>query len=235
MSEVDHRISPSLHPDTVTKIDGYDADTEAVLAPTVTAFSTAYEGLRQIHDTRAVVHQNPGWTDEQKLLQVDTFAKKHFERMTRAFDSVLVSLNKGIAHLEGELSQPVTTKAAGSIAGEVRAHVKALPTEQRMSVIQKAIVESDHEVATAVLGAPAMLSGIEGGMQKVLLRQYHEKNNPAATKRLKAMQGAKELVEQRAGLIFKEVERAVGGTSAAANKVRKAQDAAEKALAFKEA
>lgn len=233
MSEIDHRISLSLHPDNVTKIEGYDADTKAVLAPTVTAFSVAYEGLRAIHDTRAIVHKNPSWTDEQKLLQVDAFTKKHFERMTHAFDNVLVNLSKGIAHLEGELSQPVSTKAAGSIASEVRAHVKALSTEQRMAIIQKAIAENDHEVATAVLGAPAMLSGIEAGMQNVLLRQYHEKNNPAATKRLKAMQGAKELVEQRAGLIFKEVEKAVGGTSEAASKVRKAQDAAEKALAFK--
>ena len=32
-------VTPALHPDNVKSIDGYDADTEAVLAPTMTAWT----------------------------------------------------------------------------------------------------------------------------------------------------------------------------------------------------
>ena len=62
------------------------------------------------------------------------------------------------------------------------------------------------------------------------LRLYHERSNPATAKRLKAMRPAKELIETRAGRVFIEMERAIGGQSSKANMVRKAQEAAEKAL-----
>lgn len=235
MADVSIKVTPALHPDNVTKVEGYDSETEGVLAPTMNAFSTAYEGIRSVHDARAVADRNPGWTEEQKLVQVDNFARKHLDKITRTFDSVRTNLEKGIAHLEGELSQPVESKAAGSIAAEVRAHFKALPTGERMKLIQQAIDDGDHIVATAVLGAPAMLSGIDANMQKTLTRFYHERHNPATAKRLKVMTAAKVLIEERAGLVFKEMERAVGGTSSKANKVREAQTAAEKALTFKDA
>lgn len=234
-TDIDHRITPALHAENVKQIDGYDEDTAAVLAPTETAFSTAYEGIRAVWDARAVADKNPGWTEEQKLLQVDNFARKHLDKITRTFDTTRANLEKGIAHLEQELSQPVTTRAAHPVASEIRTYVRGLGTAKLHSFIQSAIDNGDHDTVTAVLGAPAYLSGLTPEFQQTYLRFYHERNNPAAAKRLKAMQGAKALIEERAGLVFKAMEAAVGGTSTKANKVREAQTAAEKALSFKDA
>jgi len=44
------------------------------------------------------------------------------------------------------------------------------------------------------------------------------------------MQGAKAMIEARAGLVFSAMEKAVGGTSAKAKELRDAQAVAERAF-----
>ncbi|MQB43031.1 hypothetical protein [Rhizobium sp. ICMP 5592] len=236
MSEnIDTRVSISLHPDNVTKLDGYDSETEAILAPTMTAFSEAYEGLRKVHDAKAAADRNPTWNDAQKVVVTDDYAQKQFARIAKGFDATRANLEKGIASIEQELSRPVESSAANAIAVEVRAHIKGLSVSERMTVIQQAINEGDHIIAQAALGAPAMLSGLDPQMQKVLSRQYHERHNQQASKRLKAMKAAKAMIEDRGGLVFKEMEKAVGMRADKVKALRDAKNAAEQAFILKDA
>lgn len=234
-TQIDHRVSPSLHADNVAQIDGYDDDTAQVLAPTMTAFDDAYQSITKVHDAREKARTNPTWNEAQQVIATQDYADKVFARIAKTFDSVRANLEKGIAHLEGELSKPVESKAAGTIAAEVRAHIKGLSSGERMKVVQQAIDDGDHIVATAVLGAPAMLSGIDPKMQQTLTRFYHERHNPATTKRLKAMQGARDLIEKRAGLVFTELEKAVGMRPDKVKKLRDAKNEAEAAFILKDA
>lgn len=233
--DIDTRITPTLHPDSVTQIDGYDDDTAPVLAPTMTAFSNAYEGIRAVYAAREAANRNPAWTEEARIIQVDAFAHKHIEKITRTFDATRTNLVKGIAALEQQLSQPLESKAAASIAAEIRVHVKNLTTEKRHEFIQHALDGGDHITVSAVLGAPPYLSGLDGQFQQVYTRRWHERTSPDATKRLRAMQGAKAMIEERAGLVFTAMEKAVGGTSAKARNLREAQTAAERAFVLKDA
>jgi hypothetical protein len=228
--DIDIRVTPSLHPRIVEEIDGWCEETKEVLGPTQTAFSTAYQALRQTHDTREVVAKNPGWTDEQKLVQTDNFAKKKLEQITRTFDSTLGNLTKGIAYLEGQLNEPIQARAASSIANQIRDYARALPEAKLHTFVREAIDGGDHDTVTALLGAPPYLSGLNREFQRSYARMYHERNRPDVALRLKAMRGAKELIEQHAGKVFVEMEKAVGGQSAKANVIRKAQQAAEQAL-----
>lgn len=184
---------------------------------------------------REQADRNPGWNEDQKLLQVDSFAAKHLAKITRTFDNTRNRLVQSITYIEAELTTPIEAQAAGGVAAEVRAHIKGLTTAERMTVIQRAIEEGDHIVSTAVLGAPAMLTGIDANMQKTLTRFYHERQQPEKAKRLKVMQAAKAMIENDASKVFNEMEKAVGGSSSKAKKVREAQAKAEKALAFKDA
>lgn len=234
-TEIDPRITPALHPTNVTQIEGYDEDTKAVLGPTETAFSAAYEGLRAIYATRAKVEKNPAWTEAHRLIQLDEFGRKHLEKITRAFDTTRANLVKGIEHLEQELSAPVTARAdRPGISQEIRSHVKALSTGNRMAFVRKAIEDGDEATANAVLGAPAYLSGLDAGMSATLLRFWHEKQNPAAAKRLKVMQGARDLIERNAPLVFTQVEKAVGAPGHKVKKLREAHSEAEKALIMRD-
>ncbi len=234
MTTIDTRISPALHPSNVAQIEGYE-DTKAVLGSTETAFSTAYEAVRAVYEARAHADKNPGWTDEQKLLQVDTFAGKHLAKIAQRFDTVRSELDRGINYLEGELSTALTEQAAATFGKEIREHVKGLTTPQRQKFIQDAIDAGDEQVVAGVLGAPAFLSGMDAVMQKTLTRFWNERQQPDKAKRLKVMQAAKAMIERDAGKVFAAMEKAVGGQSDKANKVREAQTAAEKALAFKDA
>ena len=151
-TEVDSRISPALHPGNVKQIEGYDDEVAPILAPTETAFDAAYQSIQAVYAARSAAENNPAWTPEARIIQVDGFARKHLDKITRTFDGTLSRLDQGIAHLEKELNQPLESKAAASIAAEIRTFVRDMPSEKRHSFIQKAIDDGDAVSVSALLG-----------------------------------------------------------------------------------
>lgn len=99
-----------------------------------------------------------------------------------------------------------------------------------MGFVSAAINKGDAETAAAVLMAPAFLSGINEQMQATFLRMWHEKNNPVAAKRQRAMRAALDLVGQRGGLLFKELEKAVGVPPHRVQALKAAKSNADKAF-----
>ncbi|MFA5988760.1 MAG: hypothetical protein WC803_04040 [Sphingomonas sp.] len=59
-------VTPSLHPNNVKEIDGYDEQTALVLAPTVTAFDTAYQAVIAVSQAREAAKTNPTWNEAQQ-------------------------------------------------------------------------------------------------------------------------------------------------------------------------
>jgi hypothetical protein len=232
-TDIDPRISPSLHPHNVQEVEGFDEETRLVLGQTETAFSTAYEGLRDVYAAREKVDRNAAMTPEARLIQLDDFAGKHLARITKTFDGELTRLTKAIEHVEGELSQPVTARASHPLASEIRAYAKSLGNKVH-PFIRDAIAKGDHDTVQSVLGGPAYLSGLTPEFQKLYLTEYHSKNSPHLANRLKALRGAKELVEQRAPLVFAQMEKATGGSAMKAKKLREANSEAEKALILRD-
>lgn len=233
--QVDTRISPALHAQNVQEIDGYDDLTAPYLAPTETAFSAAYQGCIAVFDARAKAATNPEWNEAAQIIATDDFARKHLDRISRTFDGVRINLEKGITHIEAQLTAPITSKAAQSIAAEVRSFVRGMDTEKRHGFIQQALDSGDDVTITALLGAPAYLSGLNADFQQSYTRLYHERNSPEVAKRLLAMQGAKAMIEERAGLVFIEMEKAIGCPPAKAKRLREAKTAAEKAFIMNDA
>jgi len=232
---IDTRVTPALHPENVKKIDGYGEDTAHLLAATETVFSEVYIAIGKIHDARVASKKNPSWTEAEQTMQTAAFADKQFARVARQFDRVLQDLNKGIASIEAELTAPVESRAAHPVSSEIRAYVKALPAGERMTFIQQAIRDSDQRTATAVLSAPAYLSGMDANMQGIMTRMFHEHHQPNLAKRFKAMKGAANLIGERGGLLFGEVEKAVGARSDKIASLRNAKSQAEAAFKLPDA
>ena len=157
--EIDVRVTPSLHPTNVQKIDGYGDDTKHLLAATETAFSEAYIGIGQVHDARAAAARNPTWNEAGQLIQTHNLGERVFTRIAKHFDAALGNLNRGIASIEAELSAPIASSAALRVATEIRAHVKGLKATERMAFVQQAIRDSDQRTATAILANPTMREG----------------------------------------------------------------------------
>lgn len=226
----DTRVSVSLHPANLTKMDGYDDDTRSFLAPTETAFSEAYVGIARVHDARAAAGRNPTWNDEQRLVEVQNLADKVFAGIARSFDSASAALTRSVTSLEQELSTPIAAKAAAGVAAEIRAFIKNMDVTERFAFLRQAVDDGDEQTISSVLGAPAYLSGIDKEMQGLFTRQWHERANPQTAKRLKAMKGALDMIGQRSGLVFKEMEKAVGAPQVKVQAIKKAKADAERAF-----
>ena len=208
--EIDTRVTPSLHPRNVQEVDGYCEEVAGILQSTEAAFTVAYQGLTAIHNAREASKRNPAWTDAAALVETADYADKVVEGITRAFHSASANLKIIVTGLEKELSAPVEASTHGVLSGEIRAHVKGLEPAARIGFVRSLIVEGDRRSVESILGGPAFLSGLDTDMQAILLRMYREAVEPVKANRLKAAKGAMDLIDQRAGLIFTEMEKAVG-------------------------
>lgn len=207
---IDTRVTAGLHPDNVKAIDGYGDDTALVLEPTERAFDAAYRGISSVFAAREAARNDPTLNEAAQILKTDDLAGKVLNKLTREFDGVRVNLEKGIAHIDAELSRPVTASAAHPVASEIRRHVANLSTGERIAFVRAAIENGDDTTSTAVLGAPPYLSGLTDEFKATFTRMYRERTSPDIAKRLKVMTAAKELLESKGGLIFTQLEKAVG-------------------------
>ena len=226
--QVDTRVTPALHPETVKAVEGYTADTAPYVADAVSAFNDAYVTIGKIHDATAHAKDNPAWTDENRILIVGKEANKQQERLCRKFDVANATLQKGIEHIDGELSRPLKQSASlGNLNQEVRAHSKSLKTNERAKLLNEAFGSGDLDTLQAVLGAQPFLSGLSREEHSHYLRRFHEQQNPALVARLTVMRGVLDKLRQDAPKLFHEVQKAVGASPA---KVKGIDAANERAL-----
>ena len=101
-----------------------------------------------------------------------------------------------------------------------------------MGFVQSAIESGDHMTVSAVLGAPAYLSGITPDMQRTLTRMYREKHSPVEAKRLRAMEAARDLIMRNSAPLFAELEKAVGAPMHKVQALREAKNKADKAFSL---
>lgn len=234
MTTLDVRITPSLHPGTVRAIEGFN-DHADFLAPVENAFSEAYEGVRAVLVAREKADRNPGWTDANRVIQVAGLADKQTAKITRTFDVAHKRLSETIAAYEKQLSKPLDASSGSSLAGEIRAYARTLPTGKRHELVEAAIAKGDSTTASALLGGPAYLSGITDAMRETYTTRWNSAVAPEVAARLKAMEAARQLVEQNAGKVFGQMADAVGATPDTVKALREAQSAAEQAVIMKDA
>lgn len=239
---VDTRISASLHPQSIASLDEYDSETEGELQQVVQAFTSVYEGIGKVLDVRDVAAGNTAWNEDMRTIKVQEMADRAFAKFAPQLDKVYHNMRAGAELIEKQLSAPVEARAAHTISTQIRDHVKGLaerqgtstadkrPGQSALGFVQAAIQKGDEVTVSAVLGAPAYLSGLTDEMQAVLRRLWNEKANPTASKRLRAMRAAMDLIQDRGPLIHKEMERVVGKSPAYAKMLRDKHNAAEKAL-----
>jgi hypothetical protein len=228
--DLNTRVSLSLHPLCVTKIEGYSEATKHYTAGVERVLHEAYSGVSSVFAAMDAAKKDPTLNEAGRILKVDDMAQRVFQKVAKQFDSERSNLEKGIAQIEEQLNAPVTAKASHPLASEVRAFIREMEPVPRVSFVRTAILNGDDVTATAVLGAPAYLSGIDQ-MKAVLTRTYREHNDPEVAAKLKVMQGAKALIEDRGGLLFSNLEKAVGAQPHEVRKLREAKNRSDKAFA----
>ena len=236
------RTSLSLHPASLKTLEGYSDDTAGYIAGTERALHEAYSGVSAVHAAMDAAKRDPTMNDAARVIKVDGMAQRVFKKLAGLFDAERLRLENGIKLAEEKLSAPVEAKASHYLASEIRAYVKGLVQDgpqatdagsalARVNFIRAAILKGDDLTASSCLGAPGFLSGISDDMHGVLVKTYHERRNPEEAARLNVMRGAKALIEQRGGLLFAELEKAVGAKPHEVRRLREAKTASDQAFA----
>lgn len=232
-NSIDHRVTPALHPDNLVQLEGYGEDVAPFIAPVAEVFSDAYITLGKLHDAKAAAAKNQAWTEAQQVLLVSKEADKQQARLCKKFDHVHATLTKQVVHFEQQLTQPLKEKAGmGSLNSEVRAHAKALSHEDREKLVQDAFAANDTDTLQALLGAQPFLSGMMPEVHAYYTRQFHERQNPDIAKRLTVTRSALRAVQERAPLLFPQIEAVLGADRKKVASIAARNSAALAALNF---
>lgn len=228
---VDIRISPAIDPETYRAVDGYNDETRGYVDDVVSAFNDAYLTLGKLHDARELWERNPATTEAQRILIVSKEAAKHKERVTKRLDRAHDALKARIGFTEGELSRPLVEQAGlGTLNGEIRAHAKSLSRGDREKLVKTALAGDDAGTLTAILGAPAFLSGMTDIDHGHFLHEFHAKKNPHLVTRLAVMRRVLELVYRNGAVLHSQFDRAVGAKPHDATAIARANERALNAL-----
>lgn len=231
---IKNTVSPSLHPAIISSIAGYE-EAKGYVSHATTAIDEARQSIEAVITARQKLAYDETRSPKYRILMTAQLAEKYLVGLQKKFESSWDKLHAGINHIDKQLSEPMEQQAGtGTINGEIRAHAKALKTDERNKLIANALQSGDSKTVAAILGAPAYLSGLHEVEQERYTRMYHEATNPDLTKRLEVMQQAKEKLEQARPVIFKELEKAVGASKFEIEKLKAASSEAEAALVLKE-
>lgn len=221
-----HDVDANGHPINVRQ----EAEHADVLASTRNAFDSAFKALDRVSKARAAAAANEAWTPAQQLLNVGGMADKTLDQVTQSFDRARKNLTDFIAALDKSLNAPIEGGTRDPLAIEIREYMQKLPETKRAAFVAEAMKNNETKTLQAVLGAPHYLSGLGKADHDKFTRDYRAASNPVAAARLEVARKGLELLEARAGLIFTELERAMGGSFKKLKAIREANSAAEQAL-----
>lgn len=208
----------------VTKLDGFEAHGTAV-APAVTALDAMHAALASIIDARGKSERDPTLVHSQasQVLAVADYADKQIDAVTRKVDAAHQHIQAQITAAEAELSKSIP--ASGTpLSGEVRAHAKA--QKNPVQFVSQLIADGDEQSVSAILGAPAYLSGLTNDMRAALTRAWHSKRNPALTAKLTLLQATDERLSRAGSAFVTSAEKAQGVNYKLIKQLRDAKAAA---------
>jgi DNA-binding Xre family transcriptional regulator len=140
-----------------------------------------------------------------------------------------------VKHLENELAKPIKASAdRPGIAEQVRTHFKTMALDQRLPALRALIANGDTESASAILGAPAFLSGFETFKPEVMgpvVKELNAKMQPTVAKRLDAVRAASDFLGKRSYLNT-ECVRVIGVSPNRLSKLRAGKSESERARAL---
>lgn len=224
------RPSPTLNVANIQAIEGWDEDTKGYVADAQTAFDTMHKAVEKIIEAREASKRNPTWNEAAQIINTAVLADKVTTQTTALVQSTYKALEKRIAHVEGELKQPLDASVATPFASEVRKHAKELPAGKRNEFVMDLIAAGDAKSLGALLAAPGFLSGLSEEQVRIFTEQHNRKAQPLLAKRLAVMQKAYEKLGDAGSLFIVQAEKAQGVNSTVVARLRAAQSKAEAAF-----
>jgi len=224
--------SQLLDPGNVTALDDYiEGQVPAPVVVALDAFTAMHAATQQVINARTELRGNDSLTQSQQVLAIADLQGKLSTSATLKADNALRALGQAIAADEALLSQPVREQARGPFAAEIRTAVRSMPTAERMKFINDAITSGDSTVAGAILGAPAVLSGLPSDMVAALGEKFNRARQPDVVRRLDMLRTVEQRLIKAGSHFVASHEAVLGARQSTVDKLRAAKAAAAKVLA----
>lgn len=223
--------SVSLAPGNITSLDGYEEFGGWGLEHVVSAMAGLHDACANIIEGRKAVQADPTMTDAARAIAVADLADKLGAKVTKSADAALALLKKSIASERAELSKPLAAAVSPELGREIRAHVKALKPAERIGFLQAQAKAGDVTTMSAILKAPAFLSGVNAEVLPALNNELNRALNPQAAARLAMLEKAEETLSHAGAIFIASTERAIGVKRGVVDRLRQQQGRARKSLA----
>lgn len=223
--------SQALHPAQVTSLPGYNEhDVPTPVKASVEALEALTAATTQVITARLELRGNPAMAPAAALLALDALQTKLNKSASQRVDNALQAVKAAIQSDERALSGPVNNEAKGVFASELRSVLRAMPVADRMAAINKAVADGDVTVASAVLGAPPLLSGVQPASIVDLSHKWHTARNPAAAARLALLRATEAKLLAAGSHFVGSMDAVLGATPHALERARSARAKVTKVL-----
>ena len=221
-----------LDPGNVTSLDDYiEGQVPAPVVVALDAFTALHGAVAQIINARNELRGNDSLTQVQQVLALADLQNKLSASATRKADTATKALDQAIAADEQALRAPVNAEARGPFAAEIRTAVRSMPQTERTKFINDAIGSGDSTVAGAILGAPAVLSGLPGDLVQALAEKFNRSRQPDVVRRLDMLKTVQDRLIKAGSHFVASSESVLGARHQTVTRLRAAKAAAAKVLA----
>lgn len=215
---------PTYQAENITSLEGYD-EHGAGLSLAVSAFEAMNAAVASIIEARRKSDLDPTLHNEKaKVLKVSLYSDKLTETALKQADAAHRTIQAQIKVVQGELQRAVEASTTSQLATEIRAHCKSQPSA--VQFVSQLIASRDARSVSAVLGAPAFLSGLTEEMKTALTHKWNAERDPTLTGKLSLLEKASERLERAGALLPATMERAMGVKYPLINRLRAEQAAA---------
>lgn len=211
----------------VTQAAEYEANAGYV-AEAVGALQAMQEVLTVVMEAREKVKKDPTLTQAAMVLTVAAFSDARTPAATRKVDAAWKALDTRIAEAEASLREGIPGHATGSVASEIRAHVKAMRTSaDRMAFLRGLVAAGDLESLAAVVKSKPFLSGLTQVEVDLLVHNFNAQTRPELPARIDFLKRTRAHLERAWAPFILDMQRAVGVKYETVNKLRAAKAAAQ--------
>jgi len=204
-TELLSQVSPSLRPEVITSIKGYEA--HKIFTGTVDeVFAFTYEAVKTLANTVEELRHDELKTTKAKTQALAKNSDAYLKQIMDKFSFHAKLLDESVNLIHEQLAAPLEKEAEGGLSTEIRSHIKTLQPEDRRAMMNEATQSGDAATCAAVLCAPPYLSGISEVEHKNYLSQYHKAGNPEIVERLEVLAKVKEVIERTRPIAQREID-----------------------------
>ncbi|MCK7543054.1 hypothetical protein MLC59_02580 [Marinobacter bryozoorum] len=183
-TEPEFKIHTDLHAGHFTQETVEQHQHDTVFLSLVNAHDTARNAAERILAARKVALANTLQTESKNIEEFSKAHEKAFNAASGKLDNAIQYARQAITDIEQQLNAPVDAPKNAGTASDIRNHVKHLDREQRSAFVADAMANNDHETLTAILSAPAYLSGLTPAQHQHHKTEFKKRQNPELFSRL---------------------------------------------------